>query len=62
MSLGKELQARAASAGELVGERRLREQAEQERIRAEAALKQEAVDRVRRIDVQNGSSRTVFTV
>lgn len=36
----------AASQGELVGERRLREQAEQERLRAEAALKQDALDRV----------------
>lgn len=44
--LREEAQTAAAAQGELAGEKKLRELAEQERIRAEATLKQEAVDKV----------------
>lgn len=44
--LREEAQTAASAQGQLAGEKKLRDQAEQERIRAEAALKQDAVDKV----------------
>merc|ERR1719379_771277 len=44
--LREEAQTAAGAQGELAGEKKLREQAEHDRIRAEAALKQDAVDKV----------------